>query len=121
MPRRKLRNAERRARVEFLMRWKAERGCQTCGERDPIVLDCDHIGPKNLKLTRAEGPSRRRSFMRRQALVHLGWAAFLQELKQVQVLCANCHRRKTHAERLAGQSVAVQVEAQIQLELEEVV
>jgi hypothetical protein len=56
--------------------------CVDCGERDPIVLEFDHIGPK------------------RAAVSQLAWygcsiATIDAEIGECEVRCANCHRRKT--------------------------
>jgi len=74
-----------RKKRAFILAYKAARGCEECGERDVRVLDLDHIDPK--KKTRNWG--RGTSWMR------LGWKAIEEELRLCQVLCANCHRRKT--------------------------
>ena len=62
--------------------------CCQCGESDPIVLDFDHIDP----MTKTDTISN---------LVHrdASWLRIETELKKCQVLCANCHRRKTAGEQ----------------------
>lgn len=87
----------RHAKQEFISTWKASRGCAWCGEKDPIVLDCDHIDPKTkddrLRVTK-------KSLGRvKWGLALLSWKDLEAELEKCQVLCANCHRRKTYAER----------------------
>jgi hypothetical protein len=57
-------------------------GCVDCGERDPVVLEFDHIGPKRAKVTT------------------LAWfGCSLQtidaEIARCQIRCASCHRRVT--------------------------
>jgi 5-methylcytosine-specific restriction endonuclease McrA len=56
--------------------------CVSCGESDPIVLEFDHLKNKNkaISLLFAGGYS---------------WKVIMREIKKCQVLCANCHRRKT--------------------------
>ena len=56
--------------------------CSDCGERDPLVLEFDHTGKKKATISRmiANGHS---------------WARILEEIGNTQILCANCHRRKT--------------------------
>lgn len=60
-------------------------GCVDCGERDPVVLDFDHVGPK------------------RRTIAQLTPVASLQRLKeeiaQCEVRCCNCHRMVTYARR----------------------
>ena len=56
--------------------------CADCGERDPLVLESDHIGAK------------------RNAVTRLAWhgcslATIDAEIAQCEIRCANCHRRTT--------------------------
>ena len=60
-------------------------GCVDCGERDPLVLDFDHVGYKTSNVSRLV--TRGSSLSRLQA-----------EIGQCEIRCANCHRRQT-AER----------------------
>jgi hypothetical protein len=56
--------------------------CVDCGERDPAVLEFDHLGPKR---------------------DHVAWLAgtgysvgvLEDEIEKCQVVCVNCHRRRT--------------------------
>lgn len=87
----------RRAKVAFISEWKAARGCAWCGEKDPVVLDCDHIDPST-KDDRLRARLGQRAKVK-WGLSALSWADLEAELAKCQVLCANCHRRKTFAER----------------------
>jgi hypothetical protein len=56
--------------------------CGDCGERDPLVLEFDHIGAK------------------RDAVTRLAWygcslATLDAEIAKCEIRCANCHRRIT--------------------------
>ena len=64
-----------------------ERHCVQCGEADPVVLDFDHIDPTT-KLTEI-GTMFRRGY---------SWDKIEAEIAKCQVLCSNCHRRKTAKE-----------------------
>lgn len=88
--------ATRLAKLQYLQDYKMERGCQDpdClweGEFIPEMLDLDHINPETkngyLRTTRSQG------------LYQLGWDNMIAEISKCQVLCANCHRKKTVAER----------------------
>lgn len=65
-----------------LFEYKLERGCADCGERDPTVLEFDHV----------DGKTQAVSTMARYAL---RWPRILLELERCDVVCANCHRRRT--------------------------
>jgi hypothetical protein len=59
-------------------------GCTDCGERDPLVLEFDHVGIKRENVTR------------------LAWsgsslATIDAEISQCEIRCASCHRRVTAA------------------------
>lgn len=71
----------------YLYKYLHENGCKTCGEKNPIVLDFDHINPSNKLFNIADSP-------RKQS-----WKKVLEEISKCQVLCANCHRIKTVKEQ----------------------
>lgn len=55
--------------------------CVQCGEADPIVLELDHIVNKRKNIS--------------DMIRNHSWRSIRYEIKKCQVLCANCHRRKT--------------------------
>lgn len=59
--------------------------CITCGEKDPIVLEFDHVdrGDKILSIARMVNNC-------------ADWSTVEKEIGKCNVLCANCHRRRTH-------------------------
>lgn len=61
--------------------------CVDCGEQDPVVLDFDHLPgfEKRFTISRAVGASTR------------SWDSILAEIAKCEVVCANCHRRRTAA------------------------
>lgn len=61
-------------------------GCIDCDEKDPIVLDFDHLGNKTAGI----------SHMVRN---HYSWEEIEAEIAKCVVRCSNCHRRKTAKER----------------------
>lgn len=68
----------------FLLDYFSEHPCLDCGESDPRVLEFDHINPAK-KLANVSD------------LIHSGknLQIIKEEIEKCQVLCANCHRRKT--------------------------
>lgn len=56
--------------------------CVKCGEDDILVLEFDHLRDKKLEIT---------SMIRNT----LSWNTIREEINKCQVLCANCHKRKT--------------------------
>jgi hypothetical protein len=77
--RRKRARAEKRMR--FLVEFFHSHPCTDCGERDPLVLEFDHIRDKSFDIGR-ELPDR-------------NWRSILDEIAKCEVVCANCHRRRT--------------------------
>ena len=69
---------------------KEASGCVDCGECNPIVLDFDHLKDKKYNVSR---------------MIHDGfsWKAIKKEIEKCQVVCANCHRIRTH-NRLLSQT-----------------
>ena len=68
-------------RMLFLVEFFRERPCMDCGERDPIVLEFDHLADKKFGV--AAGLRTHR------------WEDVLREIDKCDVVCANCHRRRT--------------------------
>jgi len=84
--RKRLRNQVRKERInDYIIEWLEKHPCVSCGEDDIVVLDFDHLGNKtsNVSLMIAKISSIK---------------TIKNEIKKCQVLCANCHRRKTAKE-----------------------
>lgn len=62
--------------------YKATHPCVGCGERDPIVLDFDHREQSEKLFQIADG-------------MRYAPAKIMAEIAKCDVLCANCHRRRT--------------------------
>ena len=76
----------RRRNFLFLLDHLRDAPCVDCGERDPVVLDFDHVGTKRAGVVQLAG--------RESAL-----AVLEQEIAKCEVRCANCHRRRTIVEQ----------------------
>lgn len=72
----------RQQRRELLQEYLRNRECIDCGERDPMVLEFDHV--------RGEKFGNIGTMLSRYC-----WARIVRELEKCEVRCANCHRRKT--------------------------
>jgi hypothetical protein len=68
-------------RTDYLIEFFRKRPCVDCGETDPLVLEFDHLGHKNLNIA--------------QGLANRNWQSILDEIATCDVVCANCHRRRT--------------------------
>lgn len=65
-----------------LLNFFLENHCIDCGESDPIVLDFDHLRDKKYQV-----PQMIRYGMK--------WDSILEEIAKCEVVCSNCHRRRT--------------------------
>lgn len=67
-----------------MLEYLKDKACITCGENDIRVLELDHIDPATKLFSISQS-------------VKLGfsWTDVVEELKKCQVLCANCHKRRT--------------------------
>ena len=68
-------------RTGYLIEYFESHPCVECGEADPIVLEFDHLRDKSFAI----GPE----------LAKRSWQAILDEIEKCEVVCANCHRRRT--------------------------
>ena len=70
----------------MVLRYLHNKGCESCGCKDPRVLEFDHLDPKKKKHSIA-------------VLISQGysWAneKLRREIRKCRVLCANCHRLHT--------------------------
>jgi len=74
---------ERRENIKRkMMEFYKSNPCVDCGESDPRVLDFDHINTKRHNVS---------TLLRKE----YSWDSIIQEAKQCEVRCANCHRKKT--------------------------
>ena len=79
----RVRNAEQsRVNAEFLIDYLCHHPCVDCGESDIVVLEFDHQRDKLASIS---------------ALSREGYslARLKQEIAKCEVVCANCHRRRT--------------------------
>jgi hypothetical protein len=74
-----------RERVEFLLNYFKTHPCMDCGETDPVVLDFDHLRDKDFDIA--------------SGIHYRAWDKVLAEIEKCEVVCANCHRRRTARRR----------------------
>jgi hypothetical protein len=72
-------------RTRWLIEYFRMNPCGDCGETDPIVLEFDHLRDKSFAI----GPQ----------LSQRSWQSILDEIDKCDVVCANCHRRRTARRR----------------------
>jgi hypothetical protein len=68
-------------RADFLIAYFSSHPCIDCGEADPIVLEFDHRGDKSFNIAKG--------------LRDRSWDDLVSEIAKCDVVCANCHRRRT--------------------------
>ena len=72
--------------VKLLAYFKAH-PCIDCGETDPVVLEFDHLRDKAFNVS--------------WAIDNVAWLKVVAEIEKCEVVCANCHRRRTARRRRA--------------------
>lgn len=79
------RRARRTTRIKAL-EYLAKKGCADCGERDPRVLEFDHLDP-----------SRKSDDISKLFSDGYSWGSekLRVEIRKCRVVCANCHRKHT--------------------------
>ncbi len=75
------RKARQRLR-EFLLEYYSNHSCTDCGETDPVVLEFDHLRDKYKGI----------AIMVNRAL---SLVRIKDEIAKCEVVCANCHKRRT--------------------------
>jgi len=85
-PRYIARNANRRKReyerlTRLLAEYLSQHPCVDCGEANILVLDFDHLRDKSFDISRG--------------IRSLSWERILEEIEKCEVVCGNCHRRRT--------------------------
>ena len=68
-------------RTQYLVAFLREHPCADCGEDDPVVLEFDHLRDKLFGISKG--------------LTDRNWQDVLDEIAKCDVVCANCHRRRT--------------------------
>jgi len=64
--------------------YKSEHGCSVCGEKDPIVLEFDHLDMDAKSFS-----------VGNSARLGMSLENLMKEVSKCEVLCANCHKKKT--------------------------
>ncbi len=72
---------KRKVVKEYIWNYLSSHPCIDCGEKDPVVLEFDHVGAKKFTIS-----SNARNHHIEDVII---------EINNCEVRCANCHRRKT--------------------------
>ena len=72
-------------RTRYLIEYFKTHPCRDCGEADPVVLEFDHLRDKLFDIG--------------SGLIQKRWTAVLSEIEKCEVVCSNCHRRRTARRR----------------------
>jgi hypothetical protein len=88
---RKVKRKLSRERTLYLLEYFKTHPCVDCGEEDPIVLEFDHLREKRFNISKA--------------LHDRSLESVLEEIEKCEVVCANCHRRRTARRRGALRAV----------------
>lgn len=67
-------------RMRYIVDYLRAHPCADCGETDVLVLEFDHLRDKNFGIS---------------AGLDRNWEELLAEIAKCEVVCANCHRRRT--------------------------
>lgn len=70
-------------RRQFVLEYLREHPCVECGESDPVVLEFDHVRGEKLADVATLVHS------------HRNMKELEDEIAKCEVVCANCHRRRT--------------------------
>jgi hypothetical protein len=81
-------------RTRYLIEFFKTHPCVDCGELDPVVLEFDHLRDKSFAI----GPQ----------LSRRSWQSILAEIEKCEVVCANCHRKRTARRRGALRAILTQ-------------
>ena len=81
---RKLNNKSKiiKKRQDYIWKILVESTCKACGEDDPLVLEFDHRDPATKAYNVTD-------------MYVLSEAKIAEEIAKCDILCANCHRRRT--------------------------
>jgi len=64
-----------------MCKYLLDKMCIDCGENNLLVLDFDHLSNKEYNVARM--------------LSFCSWNSILKEIEKCEVVCANCHRKRT--------------------------
>tara|TARA_R100001015_G_C4593644_1_gene148971 strand:+ start:122 stop:466 length:345 start_codon:yes stop_codon:yes gene_type:complete len=84
---RKRNKTQKQKNKEYVNKIKAEIGCVDCGEKNPIVLDFDHVRGEKIKCI--------------SDMTRGGYSikTIQEEIDKCEIRCSNCHRVATYKRR----------------------
>ncbi len=81
-------------RTRYLLEFYLTHPCVDCGETDAVILEFDHLEDKAFDIG--------------QSLPYRNWQSILDEIAKCEVVCANCHRRRTARRRGSLRAILTQ-------------
>jgi hypothetical protein len=76
--------------TELLLEYFADHPCLDCGEKDPLVLEFDHLRDKAFNIA--------------TKMTAYSWETVLEEIAKCEVVCGNCHKRRTARRRRSNRA-----------------
>jgi hypothetical protein len=80
-----LQNIRRETTRDWVRDYRKNKGCKDCGTDDFRVLEFDHLPEHEKEFNVADGVA-----------IGYGKEKILKEMEKCEVVCANCHRIRTH-------------------------
>ncbi|QGH78288.1 HNH endonuclease [Streptomyces phage Tribute] len=80
-----------------LWAYKQGKKCVDCSETNPIVFEFDHLSDKEHNVSK-------------MVLDGRSWEAILREIQKCEIVCANCHRIRTHSRGGWVRNITIKVE-----------
>lgn len=89
-------NDRKQKNKDNIWKYKCNSQCKDCGFSDPRCLEFDHLRDKEFNVSQ-------------MAQRGLSWDRILKEINKCEVVCANCHRVRTHTRGNWVRNITIEV------------